>query len=245
MQTGKSLERKKKTMGTVKNKIFILHGWTYSTEKWTQFLDLIKQKGLDVELLKIPGLTAPIKNPWEITDYVNWLKKIVEKENEKVILIGHSNGGRISLWFANKYPQLVKQLILIDSAGIYHDDLAIRVKRFVFKSIAKIGKKITSSKLVENILYKTARETDYKESSPVMKQTIRNLFRSDKFLNSTAIKIPTLIIWGKKDSVTPLADGILMNNKIKNSKLEIIETAHHSPQFTDPEKVVKLIYEHL
>ena len=232
-------------MGAIKSKIFVLHGWTYSTEKWTLFLNLLKEKKLDVEFLKIPGLTAPIEKPWEITDYVEWLKRIIEKEKNKVVIAGHSNGGRISLWFANKYPQLVKQLILIDSAGIYHDELPIRLKRFVFKSIAKIGRKITSSKFLENFLYKVTREKDYKESSPIVKETMRNIFQSDKFLNLSTVKTPTLIIWGRKDSITPLSDGILMHDKIKGSKLVILENARHAPQFTHPEKVINSILSNL
>ena len=161
MPARKSLEEKEEAMATIKNKIFLLHGWTYSTEKWMPFLDLLKQKSLNVELLKIPGLTSPIEKPWEITDYVNWLKKIVEKEKNKVILIGHSNGGRIALCFTHKYPEKVENLILIDSAGIYHKQLPLRLKRIIFRTIAKIGKKLTSSKFAENFLYKITRVCTY------------------------------------------------------------------------------------
>ena len=170
-------------MGAITNKIFVLHGWSYSTEKWGSFLDLLHKENAKAQLLKIPGLTSPIEKPWGIDNYVVWLKKIVTGEKDKVILIGHSNGGRISLWFANKYPKLVKKLVLIDSAGVYHNELPIRLKRTVFRAIAKIGKKITLSKLLKGILYKTIRENDYKNSSPLMKETMRNLFKSDQYLN--------------------------------------------------------------
>lgn len=232
-------------MGAIKNKIFVLHGWTYSSEKWGTFLDLLTKENLKAEVLKIPGLTGSIKRSWTIDDYVGWLKRALDKEKGKVILIGHSNGGRISLWFANKYPEKIKQLILIDSAGIYHSQLPMRLKRLAFKTIAKIGKKITSSKLLENLIYKVARAKDYKESSPVMKRALINLTQADRFLTLASLEVPTLIIWGKKDTITPLSDGLLMHKKIKNSKLVILDKARHSPQFTHPKGVVRIITEQL
>jgi len=226
-------------------KIYILHGWTYSTEKWNPFINLLKQKETEVNILKIPGLTGDLNKVWAIEDYVEWLNKILNKEKNKVILIGHSNGGRIALNFAIKYPEKLARLILVDSSGIYHDDLVIRAKRLLFKNLAKIGKKITSSEKLRNFLYKIVGESDYKKASPIMKQTMVNLINSDKFLNFDKVTVPTLIIWGREDKTTPLSDGKLMNKLIANSKLNVIDNARHSPMFTNPEKVVNRIYEEL
>lgn len=246
MQTRKSLADKEKTMGTI-TKVFILHGWTYSIDKWRPFVNLLKQKGVEVNILKIPGLTEKLDTVWTLDDYVLWLKKIIDQEKDKVILIGHSNGGRISLNFAIKHPSKLAHLILIDSAGIYHDEFAIKIKRLVFGSVAKIGKKFSASQKLRNILYKIVGESDYKNATPVMKQTMINLIDSDKDLTKQLGKVatPTLIIWGGEDKIIPLSDGKLMNKLIKNSKLYIINNAKHSPQFTNPEEVSKIIYEHI
>src|SRR6185437_424542 len=104
-------------------KIIILHGWAYSTEKWKPFVEDLKKHEFTPIVLKIPGLTAPLENVWNIENYVEWLKKNLEKEDAKVILLGHSNGGRIALAFATQYPEKIDTLILIDSAGIYHNEL--------------------------------------------------------------------------------------------------------------------------
>lgn len=238
-------------MGTVikSTKLFILHGWTYSSagvdslEKWHPFIDQLRLKGYKPFLLKIPCLTKNLTEVWNLEKYVEWLK--TEVKNEKVILIGHSNGGRISLAFAQKYPQKVSKLILIDSAGIYHNELPIRIKRFVFKNLAKLGKRITTSEKMKILLYKLAREGDYKNATPVQRQTMLNLIQTDltDILNKTSV--PTLIIWGEQDQVTPLSDGKIMHRLIKGSKMFVINDARHSPQFTHPEKVVKIINEYL
>jgi pimeloyl-ACP methyl ester carboxylesterase len=238
------LAKEKKGMGSM-NKVIILHGSTKNADKWTPFLTELKKKGISAEMLKIPGLTTVLNKPWNLSDYTKWLKDIVDKEKNKVILIGHSNGGRIALSFVNSYPKKVEKLILIDSAGIYHNELPHRIKVFVFRIIAKIGKKITSSKTLEDLLYKLAREGDYRKSDPIVKQTMINLLNSNKNLNIHGITTPTLIIWGKDDKITPLSDGILMNNIIKNSKLAIIDEAKHSPMYTHIKEVAKIIYEYL
>jgi len=222
-------------------KVIILHGWAKTLDKWQKLLNALDEKEIKSDLLTIPGLTSKLEKAWNMEDYVKWFKNIIEKEKEKIILIGHSNGGRIAIAFTNQYPEKVEKLILIDSAGIYHNELPLRIKRIVFKTIAKIGKKLTSSKSMRNLLYKFARESDYKDLDENIKQTMLNLISVDLKPILPQIKIPTLIIWGANDKITPLSDGILMNNLIKNSELKIIKDAGHSPQYTNPLETVNLI----
>lgn len=230
-------------MGSLK-KIYILHGWTYATEKWQPFLDVLKDNGFEVVFLKIPGLTEKLDKVWNIETYVEWLNDKLGNE-KSVTIAGHSNGGRIALAFSLKYPEKVKQLILIDSAGIYHRDALITLKRVVFKLVAKMGKKITSSATLRNLLYRVVRENDYKNAPPIVKETMANLIAVDLSPFLVKITTPTLIIWGSDDKITPLKDGKLMHTLIKNSKLEIIDGARHSPQFTHPEIVIKKIVENI
>lgn len=230
-------------MGTLK-KIYILHGWTYSLDKWQTMIYLLKENGLDPVLLKIPGLAKESDRIWDIEDYVEWLKKETET-SDNLVLVGHSNGGRIALAFTQKYPDKVNHLFLIDSAGIYHDEFPIRLKRTVFKGLAKVGKKITKSKMLKDLLYKLVRESDYKDANPQMKKTLVNLLESDKNLGLDKIDTPTTIIWGEYDTTTPLTDGKIMTQKIRNSKLFIIKGARHSPQYTHPQEVAEKIIEAL
>lgn len=226
-------------------KLFILHGWTYSLEKWQSFLEMAKKTGIEPIMLNIPGLTSKNDKIWNIENYVNWLKEIFNKEKGKVVLLGHSNGGRIAINFSLKYPEKVEKLILIDSAGIYHNELPLALKRVVFRILAKFGKKLTSSPVLKTAFYKLTRETDYKDATPNMKQTMLNMINSDKLLKPEKVQTPTLIFWGRDDKITPLSDGKLMHKLIKNSKLEIIENASHSPQFTHPNEVADLIVNNL
>lgn len=224
-------------------KIFVLHGWTYSTDKWTHLLKLLNQEGYSATLLKIPGLTGPLEEVWDTNDYVEWINTKIGKGS--ATLIGHSNGGRLAMAFGLKYPEKIEKLILIDSAGIRDKKLNTKFKRFIFYRLAKLGKNITSSVFFKNLLYKVARENDYRLASPVMKQTMKNLISFDLEPYLSEIKIPTLIIWGKKDKITPLFFAEILNKKIRASKLIVVPGAKHSPQFTHPKKTAELVLQFL
>ncbi len=225
-------------------KIYILHGWTYTTDTWNPLIALLKQSGIDSQLLPVPGLTDGTDRTWTLDDYVDWLKSEL-KDEEKVILVGHSNGGRISIAFASRYPEKVERLILIDSAGIYPNGLKIRIKRSVFWLLAKVGKLFSSSDRLRKLLYRAARERDYEKASPAMRKTMANLIGVDLRSVLSSIKAPTLLIWGANDGSTPLSDGELMHRSIENSKLFVIPNARHSPHVTHPEVVAEQIIQEL
>ena len=116
------------------NKIIILHGWTHSLDKWEGFVKFLRNLGFDAEVLKIPGLTEKSDEVWNLGKYSKWLNNQLSKESGKVILLGHSNGGRIAAFFAAKHSDKVQKLTLIDSAGVYHKELPLQIKRFIFMS---------------------------------------------------------------------------------------------------------------
>jgi pimeloyl-ACP methyl ester carboxylesterase len=68
---------------------------------------------------------------------------------------------------------------------------------------------------------------DYRNSTPIMKQAMVMAINED--LTDCLSKIPyeTLLIWGEKDTATPLSDGEKMNSLIKNSGLSVIKNTGH------------------
>lgn len=231
-------------MGTLNKKIYILHGWTTNTEKWQPFLSELSKNGIACEFLKIPGLTAPLDKPWTLDNYVEWLKNIFEGQGS-VTILGHSNGGRIALAYAKKYPESTEQLFLIDSAGIYHKDFIAKSKINLFKALSVIGKKFTNSQGAKNLLYKLAQESDYNDATPIAKETMKNLISVNLLPQLQDIKTPTIIMWGEKDTITPYNGAVVMSQGLPNSKLFTIKDAKHSPQFTHVAEVVKIIKENI
>lgn len=227
-----------------RKKIYILHGWAYTTDKWEPLVTELKKNGVDAVLLKIPGLTAPLDEVWELNRYVEWLSEVLEKD-QRVMLLGHSNGGRICLAYASRYPEKVEKLVLIDSAGIYHNELSIKLKRIIFRKLAKFGKVVTRSKHLKALLYKFTREHDYEKADPIVRQTMLNLIRTDLRSTLSSIVTPTCIIWGENDKITPVSDGNSMSERLQNASLNIIPDARHSPQFTHVKEVASLIIKNI
>lgn len=225
------------------NKILILHGWTYSLDKWNFFSTSLNRIGFEVELLEIPGLTLKSDEVWNLEKYSDWLDKQIG--NSKVVLLGHSNGGRIAAYFTEKFPNKVQKLILIDTAGIYHKDLGIQIKRFMFGKAAQIGKVFTKNETLKKFLYRLAGESDYQKATPNMRKSMVNLISISLNEVFKRINKDTLIVWGKEDKITPLKDAYTINNSIRRSKLVIIDGARHSPFFTHTDEVVRAVTEFL
>ncbi|OGK17260.1 hypothetical protein A3D80_01400 [Candidatus Roizmanbacteria bacterium RIFCSPHIGHO2_02_FULL_40_13b] len=228
--------------GTIIPHLYILHGWAYDSQKWEILQRALEKTNIEATLLRIPGLTSPLDRPYDISDYISWIDTSIEKKTP-VILLGHSNGGRLAFHYALEHPSNISHLILIDSAGVEHTDIVSQMKKNALLLLAKMGKKVTRSNFLRNLLYTIAREKDYQEASPVMRKTMQNLLAADHNFPFSKIAVPTALIWGEKDTITPLVDGLTMHAKIKNSKMYTIPEARHAPQFTHPERIVKIIEE--
>ncbi len=221
-------------------RVIILHGWAYDKDKWQPVLGELKKRSINPEMPDIPVLTKRETEPWTIDRYMKWLEG--EVGSEPVVLVGHSNGGRLALNFAVSYPDKVKKLILIDSAGIPRTELKSRVKRATFKTLAKIGKPLTKSESARRWLYKIARARDYLNAEPIGRTTMINLLKSDYQLALDKVQAPTFIIWGRHDPMTPLKDAFTMRRRIPLAHEPfIIEDAHHGPQFSHPAEVADYI----
>lgn len=170
-------------------------------------------------------------------------------QQQKIILIGHSFGGMIAVKYTIKYPGKIDKLILTGAAGIKHK---LTAKQKIFFILAKIGKTIFSLPIINflrNPIYKLfskiarKRKKDYYSASPRMKEIMKNIIAEDLTSYLDKIKIPTLLVWGREDRTTPLSDGEIMNEKIVNSKLRIIDNANHSLPYQKAEEFVEIVEE--
>lgn len=223
-------------------KIYIIHGWSYNLDKWRNIKPFLRSHGLDPVFLNVPGLTEPSDKVWDIDDYVGWLNKKLRGQKD-IIVVGHSNGGRIALNFVNKYPSKISKLILIDSAGVASRSLMSKLKLSVLYVFSKIAKPFSSIKILRKVFYKLIGARDYYEAPVNMRFTMQNMLAADKNLNLKQIKLPASIIWGRQDKITPLKMGKKMKKRIEGSSLFVIDGAKHAPMHTHPEQVADLINE--
>jgi len=229
-------------MNQAMKKICIVHGWTYSTAAWDALTAALRAAGYEVRLLHVPGLTAASDKVWTLDSYVEWLRGELAGEQD-IILIGHSNGGRIAIAYAARYGQAagLSRLILIDSAGVVHDELPLRIKRAFFGFMARIGKPLAAVPSVRKAFYRLIGGKDYGNAAPNMRATMATLIRQDLVPVLPQVRIPTLIIWGTNDTATPLSDAHIMATGIADSTLVAIDGAGHSPHKSHAERVSREI----
>jgi pimeloyl-ACP methyl ester carboxylesterase len=232
--------------------IYILHGWAVRSgnlnqEKWQPFFNELSKFGVNAVFLKLPGLSAPLNEVWNLENYVSWLKDELKSkaDGQKVILLGHSFGGQIAVKFTAQNPESVEKLILFDSAGIRDMSIKAIIKRTMFLIAAKIGKILFKSDALRNLMYKFAGESDYKNAPPLLRRTMSNILDNEILENLPNINIETKIIWGENDTVTPVKTAHQMHKLIVNSDLRFIKNARHSPQFTHPAETAKIVGEFL
>lgn len=207
--------------------IIILPGWGNTKETFKYIIDYFKDNN-KIFIMDYPGfgMSEEPKEELLLEDYIELILKMIEKEKiTNPIIIAHSFGGRLVSILNEKIN--IKELILIDVAGIKRFNLKLYLKTKIFKIIKKLNKKL--AKKIE----KKFSSSDYKDLSPIMKKTFNNIIKVNLKSNYKKIKTETLIIWGEKDEDTPLKDAYLLKKIIKDSALIIYKNKHHYSYLED------------
>ncbi len=220
--------------------IILLHGWGCSIETMIPILNILKDSAR-ITVLDLPGFGESDKpkqpiNSYEYTEIVN---EFIEKIGIKTAnILGHSHGGRIGIILSSKYPEKVNKLVLIDSAGIIPKrSLKYYFKVYSFKLLKKIYLKLNKNdKRKLQKFYKKYGSEDYKNSEGIMRQTMVKVINDNLEPLLEKIKAPTLLIWGEEDDSTPLYMAKIMEKKIKDSGLVLIEKGGHYSYIDDMPK---------
>jgi len=229
-------------MDAIMKTLIILHGWQSSKERWQKVKENIKNDEIEVITPDLPGFKpeTELKKPWNLDNYVEWLKDF-SQDREKFFLLGHSFGGRVAIKFASRYPEKLYGLILVSAAGIK--------KELTISKITPLFKKLSflpGYQFLRKLFYRyILRRTDYFEAQGPLKETIKNILEEDLTPFLKEIKVPVLIIWGERDKITPLSDAWLIKKEIKFSQLEILPDIGHTPHLENPELLAQKIKEFL
>ena len=221
--------------------VLILPGWGTVINTYHPLIESISTYA-NVICLDMPGFgeSDEPKESWDIDSFIEFTKEFIKSQNIKELdLIGHSNGGRIIIkLMSQKLDFKVGKIILMGSAGIVHKKTfkqKLRVKIF------KIGKKIASSKLMKKIypemlenLQSRFGSADYRNASPVMKQTMVKVINEDVREYLPNIKVPTLLIFGEFDTATPVADAKIMEKMIPDAGLIVVKGCTHYAFLENP-----------
>lgn len=225
--------------------ILFLHGWGSQAERYRAVCTFLSDNFPEIVIPDLPGFGfAPVPSTiWGIKEYSDWVNKLIQKLGwSKLILAGHSFGGRLTIYIASSNPVNIQGIILYATAGTTKRNS----KRLsFFNVVAKIGKAIMSLPglhflypIAEKILYKIVGNTDYLYAGE-KREIFKKVINEDLSGLVKDISAPTKLLWGADDFQTPLADAEYIHQNIKGSELKIIPDQGHIMHSRNPELFAK------
>jgi len=213
--------------------LLLLHGWGVSSELFAPILDALQQgRRLIVPDLPGFGATPEPDTPWSVHDYAAWCIALLDRLGiERCDLVGHSNGGRIGIVMAATYPGRIDRMVLAGSAGIRPRRTLRSIARVrSYKALRMVERSGALPAAVRAAARRRADQrgsADYRAVSGVMRGTLVRTVNEDLRTVLPNLHLPVLLIWGDKDTDTPIADGQLMERLIPDAGLVVFEGAGH------------------
>ncbi len=206
--------------------------WVYQTEYFA-----------DAEAVALPG--HPEGEPCSSVDeYVAWLRAYIQKQQYRdVVLVGHSLGGAVAQLYGLKYSDEVKALVLVGTGArlrVHHDTLAalegmtgdeVAWRRYVEDNYIWADPKVRQ----------VAVEARIRIGPAVMLSDFLCCDKFDIMDRVHNIKLPTLVICGSEDEMTPVKYSMYLANKIEGAIEVIIDGATHAVPREKPREVNQAI----
>jgi pimeloyl-ACP methyl ester carboxylesterase len=221
--------------------IIILHGWNLDGEKFRPLVQVLEKCNFRTYAPDLPGFGSrrQLRNSYTLENYVNFLEDFnLKNKLNKIILIGHSFGGRVAIKYSAIHPENIKLLVLTGVPGYVP---VKKIKIVVFYLLSKIGKFIFNFPIIcnystffRNLLYRVARASDYNNSQGFLRETFINVIRENLETPMKNIRVPTILIWGENDKTVPVFIAEKMHKTIEKSKLKIIKYENHKVPYKSP-----------
>jgi pimeloyl-ACP methyl ester carboxylesterase len=239
--------------------VIFLHGFPFDKSMWKGQLDSLKSTNRVIACdIRGFGLSTDEKSHLSIDLFAEDLVKFMDKLHiEKAIICGLSMGGFISLNAVKRFPDRFEALILCDTQCIA-DNAEVKENRYkTIEQITLDGVDEFNDKFIESVfhpdslankkeLVENLRSVVFTNSKAIITAGLTALAeRSETCSSLVAIRIPTLIICGKADEVTPLDQSKFMHEQIKGSSLKVVDNAGHVSNLEQPLEFNKYLQDFL
>ncbi|UMB53588.1 alpha/beta hydrolase [Lutibacter sp. A64] len=224
--------------------IIVLHGLMGGLSNFDGVLNYFSKQGYKVIIPVLPIYTLPLLKT-NVKNLAKFLKDFMAyKKIDKAILIGNSLGGHIALYFTKLNQKNVTALVLAGSSGLYEKSMGDTYpKRGNYEYIKKkteevfYDPKIATKETVDEIYESVNDRHKVIRTLTIAKSAIRHNMAKDL----PKMSIPTCIIWGKNDSVTPPEVAIDFEKLMPNADLFWIEKCGHAPMMEHPDEFNKIL----
>jgi pimeloyl-ACP methyl ester carboxylesterase len=243
--------------------ILLIHGVAGSSQQWEPAMKLLSRDFtvLAPDLLG-HGRSAKPRGDYSLGAYAAGLRDLtVALGIDSATVVGHSLGGGIALQFAYQFPERAERLTLVSSGGLGREvhfllraatlpgsELVLplisndRVRdagTAVSGLLGRLGLR-TGPDIAEFARgYATLADGDARSA---FLHTLRAVIdHGGQRVNATdrlylAEDMPTLIVWGRRDPIIPVAHAGVAHRGMPGSRLEVFDQAGHFPQLDEPDR---------
>ena len=238
--------------------VVLLHGLGASMYAWRKNVGAMAAAGFRVIAFDNRGFGLSDKPavPYDNAAYARLAIALLDSLGiSDAVLVGHSMGGAIAAEVAIEYPQRVRGLVLVGSAGLgAREPLLFRVARWPVLGPAVLafrGRGYTA-RLLKATYFDPSKvtESDVDQyyapvAQPAYGRALRAVLRQFHFdgLEGRLDKIeaPTVVLWGEEDRWVPLGLGRALAAGITRSAFVSVPHAGHSVQEEAPDEVNHLV----
>lgn len=212
--------------------VVLLHGWGADGKAMLSLLRSFRNFRAIVPDFYGFGLSPHPQVPLSLSDYVVATENILQKEGvTQAVVVGHSFGGRVAIKLGAKRADLVKGLVLVDSAGIK--------PRRTLKRVMAERRYRRAKRRGEDV--SNFGSEDYRRCEGAMRATFVAVVNEDLKGELPYIKCPTLVLVGERDGDTPPSSARIIARNIKNSRLVVVKGAGHFCYLDAPNAVKQAI----
>lgn len=228
--------------------IVLLQGLMGGLSNFTKLISFFSTKGYKVYFPELPIYDLPVLNT-NLTSLAKFVAKFIEEEvGEPATVVGNSMGGHVGLILTLSRPELVKHLVLTGSSGLYERSFGDSFPRKSDKEYMKrkaqevfYDPEVATDELVDEVF--SIVNDRGKGIKTVM--LARSAIKHNMETELHKIQVPTCIIWGKQDNVTPPEVAVEMDRLIPDSDLFWIDKCGHAAMMEKPDEFNEILYKWL
>jgi pimeloyl-ACP methyl ester carboxylesterase len=213
--------------------VLLLHGWGSSCEVYRGFINTLKGR-CRLVAPDFPGCgkSGIMNEPWTVETYADFVLKFMEAVGlQNPIMMGHSHGGRVTLYMTANGMVNPPKIVLLDAAGLIpKKSFRQKFRAKSFKAIKRVLTLPIIRSFSGGLLNKARRHygsADYNAAPEVLRRTLVSLVNTDLRDILPNIKCPSLLIGGENDDATPLSDAKIIESLIPDAGLCVIKGTGH------------------
>ena len=229
--------------------VIFMHGVGGNRTNWHDQLPTVAEAGYTAMSWDARGygLSDDYEGPLFYTDYAHDLARVLDHYGaETAHVVGLSMGGRIAQEFYQLYPERVGTLVLCDTSSSDIEQSPEARARFVELRVKPLLEGKTPAEMAPPVAETLIGPRSSKESFQRLVDSMAALHKESYIKTITAsgeqpatldigtIAVPTLLVFGEDDRLTPPSHGELMLGRIPNAELVVVETAGHLVNIEQP-----------